>query len=113
MLAMGFKLHLCGSSYLCEAIKYCYQLSDNEKVSFSGQVYPYVAQKRNSTVRNVARDIRTTIQSCYNGGKMFTFNEICGYELISQQYPPTNSELIMNIVAWIKTCQEEYDPHNA
>lgn len=103
MLAMGFKLHLCGAKYLREAIDYCYKLPKNAKVSFSGTVYLQIAQKFNSSARNVDRDIRTAIQCCYQSGNMLIFNDICGYNIISRQYPPTNSEFITNVVEFLRT----------
>lgn len=109
MLATGFKPHLCGSIYLREAIQYCYKLPSDGKICFSGKVYPYIAQKINSVARNVDRDIRTSIQACYESGKMFAFNDICGYEVISLQYPPTNSEFIMKVVSWLHTLDMERD----
>lgn len=108
MLAMGFKMHLCGVAYLREAICYCYQLPNEAKVSFSKSVYPHIAERHASTARNVDRDIRTAIKSCYESKRMLAFNEICGYEIISPQYPPTNNEFVMQLVMWIKTIEPEY-----
>lgn len=109
MLATGFKPHLCGSIYLREAIQYCYLRQSSAKLNFSGEVYPYIAQKTNSVARNVDRDIRTSIQACYESEKMFAFNDICGYDVISPQYPPTNSEFIMKVVSWLRTLDLERD----
>lgn len=103
LLEVGFKMHLCGANYLREAIKYCYNAPQNARLSFNGKVYPYIAKQVDSTARNVDRDIRTVIQRCYESGRMFLLNDLCGYEMISPQYPPTNTEFVIDIVCWLKT----------
>lgn len=112
MLAMGFKMHLCGAKYIHEAIVLYYKLSDNTRVSFSKTIFPDIAQKYKSCVHNVDKDIRTAIKSCYCNGKMLAFNELCGCEIFSSQYQPTISELIVNIVTWIKTVVLENNFHS-
>lgn len=107
MLAMGFKMQLRGATYLCEAINYYYRLPDGTKVSFSKNIYPLIAKQHNTKPHNVDRDIRTAIKSCYESNKMFVFNELCGCEIISPQYQPTNSELIVNIALWINSFELE------
>ena len=103
MLTIGFNPHLFGAVYLREAIVYCVGLKTDGKVSFSGEVYPHIASNHKSTPQRVERNIRTAIQSCYDSKSMFKFNQICGYDIISPQYPPTNSEFVMKTVEWIKT----------
>lgn len=105
---MDFKLHLCGVNYLRDAIAYCYHLPAKTKINFNGEVYPFIAQKHNSKTRNVERNIRTAIQTCYNEGRMLEFNDICGYDLVSKRYPPTVSEFVVRVVNWIKTVEAEY-----
>lgn len=107
MLVMGFKMHLRGATYLREAIEYRFKLPLGEKISFSKTVYPSVASAHNTKAHNVDRDIRTAIQCCYQYGKMFIFNEICGCEMIFNQYAPTNSEFIMNVVTWLHVIEME------
>ena len=109
MLAMGFKLCLSGCIYLHEAIIYCYSLPQNTKVNFKRTVYPYLEQKLNASAHNIERNIRNAIQNCYSNGTMIAFNDICGYEMISKQYPPTISEFVINIISWMRTFSMEYD----
>lgn len=103
MLTIGFNPHLFGAVYLREAIFYCVCSQTDGKVSFSKEVYPYIASTHKSTPQRVERNIRTAIQSCYDSKSMLKFNQICGYDIISQQYPPTISEFVMKTVEWIKT----------
>lgn len=103
MLTIGFNPHLFGAVYLREAIAYCVRQQTEDKISFSGEVYPHIANTHKSTPQRVERNIRTAIQSCYDSKAMFKFNQICGYDIISTQYPPTNSEFVMKTVEWIKT----------
>lgn len=88
---------------MTEAIEYCYRLPTDAKISFSGQVYPYIAQKFDTAERNVDRDIRFVLQNSYNNDRIFVINQLCGYELISHQYPPTTTEFVINVAAWLKT----------
>lgn len=103
LLSIGFNPHLFGMTYVCEAIKYCVLSQHDGKVSFSGEVYPFIASNHNSSSKSVERDIRTSIQNCYDSKLMFKLNQICGYEIVSQQYAPTNSEFIMKTAYWFKT----------
>ena len=103
LLAMNFKSNLCAVTYLRQAIVYCYKLPEGAKISFSKEVFPYIAQKYSSTVKCVDRDIRTAIKTCYESGNLFAVNGLCKCNFVDRSYVPTNSEFIMNLVTWLRT----------
>ena len=109
MFTMGFKQNLCGAICLRAAINFCYGLPEDKKVNFDKTVYPHLAEKLGFNAHNIERNIRTAIQNCYQNGSMFILNSICGWDMISKQYPPTNSEFIVNIISWIRSFNKEYD----
>lgn len=103
LLVLGFRPNLCGVKYLRDAIIHCFHRPKFSKVSFSGDIYPVIAKDFNANSRNIERDIRTAVQSCYYDGGMFRLNRICSYEAISEYYPPTISEFVMRSVEWLQT----------
>lgn len=103
MLTAGFNPQLSGVIYLREAIDYCVCCQNNCKASLSGEVYPLIAKSHASTTQRVERNIRTALQKCYNDGTLFNLNDLCGYDLISRRYPPTNGEFIAKTSEYIKT----------
>lgn len=112
MLEVGFKLHLCGATYLQEAINYYYSLPPKSRINFNGQIYPHIAEKFDSVARNVDRDIRTAIKRCYESGRLFALNELFGCEIVSRQYMPTNTEFVVNVARWIKTYKSSQTINN-
>lgn len=109
MLSIGFKLHLCGSTYLRESIAYCLTLPQDTKINFSADVYPYIAKKHNTMARSVEKNIRTAIHNCYYNGNMLSFNDLCGYKTVSKSYPPTNADFIMSAVDLINFYESTSD----
>lgn len=101
LFALGFHANLCGVRYLREAIKYCYELMPAGKISFNKTIYPEVAKRCNTTSARVERNIRTAIHTCYYCGDLRNFNIIAQCPFVSSQYPPTNSEFIMQIADWL------------
>ena len=108
LLSMNFSLQYKGATYLKDALAYVFMQPENVKVSLSGKVYPHIATKRNVKEHNVERDIRNAIQGCYYNGNMFVLNDICGYEIISDQYPPTVSEFISKVKELIRITNQTY-----
>lgn len=102
LLVLGFRPNLRGVMYLRDVILRCYQLPVFAKFSFSNDIYPATATLFGTSARNIERDIRTAVQACYNEGGLLKLNRICGSEVISQHYPPTNSEFVMQSVAWLR-----------
>lgn len=108
LLSMNFSLQLKGSAYLKDAVEYCFLQTRDIKISLSGEVYPYIASKRNVKVRNVERDLRNAIQNCFYNGNILILNDICGYEIISDQYPPTVSEFVSKVTEVIRITNQTY-----
>lgn len=100
---LGFKPSLCGTGFVREAIKFCCEQPLTTKFRFSSDVYPVVAEVCGVSSDCVERDIRTALHNCYNSGGMLKFNSICGYEIVSAVYPPTNVDFVTQTVTWIKS----------
>lgn len=100
-MALGFRSKLFGSLYLRRAIALYYGLSGYCRGCLSNEIYPAVAAEFNTTVKRVEKDIRTAIQSAYDNGTLFRFNELTGVSFISESYCPTNSEFIACVSAWL------------
>lgn len=98
---LGFKPSLCGTRFVREAIMFCCKHNEATKIHFSSEVYPTVAKACGVTADCVERDIRTALHNCYFNGNMFKFNGICGYDVVSSTYPPTNVDFITQMVSWI------------
>ena len=107
LLVMGFKLHSCGTIYLREAICCYRKMPKNKKVCFGKTIYEDIAQQHASNAHNVSKDIRSSIQTCHANGRLLAFNEIYGCEIFSPNYPPTNSEFIVNVVEWMRSLELE------
>lgn len=101
---LGFKPSLCGTNFVREAIKFCCNQPITAKLHFKSDVYPAVAEACGARSDCVERDIRTALHNCYFNGNMIRFNSICGYEIVSSQYPPTNVDFVTQTVSWIRFC---------
>lgn len=101
LLVLGFRNNLIGTLYLKDAIISMYNAPEGRKPYLS-DIYKKVADSRFSTVYSVERDIRNCIRDSYNSGKLFVFNSFMRYETISASYPTTNSELLNNVVSWLR-----------
>ena len=100
-MALGFRSKLFGSLYLRKSVALYYKLPRCFRGCLSNEIYPAVAAEFNTTVKRVEKDIRTAIQSAYDNGTLFRFNELTGVSFISESYCPTNSEFIACISTWL------------
>ena len=100
-MALGFRSKLFGSLYLRKSVALYYKLPRCFRGCLSNEIYPAVAAEFNTTVKRVEKDIRTAIQSAYDNGTLFRFNELTGVSFISESYCPTSSEFIACISTWL------------
>lgn len=101
LYVLGFRAHLLGVRFLRETIKCYYNLGAKAKVSFNKTIYPEVAKIFGTSAYCVERDIRNSINSCYYSGSLFRFNSIAVCVFVTEQYPPTNCEFIVQIAEWM------------
>lgn len=100
-MLMVLKTKLHGTTYLREAIVYRYERGLDSRVSLTKEIYPAVASNQCTTVNRVERNIRNTINDCYEHGNLFAFNILTRSEVIKTDYVPTNGELINIIASWL------------
>lgn len=93
LLALGFRVHLMGYKYIKCAIKYSFD-NYGHKLRVVQDIYPYVAEANNTTVKCVERDIRTAIESAWNCGDMDVQYRFFGYTVSGNKGKPTNKEFI-------------------
>lgn len=97
LLYLSFKTNLIGSRYLCEALTECLLDANRTRKKLSTELYPPIAERHGISVEGVERAIRTAIRDCYDYGDLRKLNDIFNCRIISDKYPPTNSEFISNL----------------
>lgn len=101
LFALCFKNKLIGTKYLTEVLAISCSHSYHE-TSLSAGAYAIVARKHNSTVSSVERAIRTAIKDCHQNGNLQLLNKLFIGGFIDADYPPSNGELIAEIVAKLR-----------
>lgn len=82
-----------GYDYLRTAVLGCLEFSNLTK-SMTKNLYPYIAQKFNTNVHHVERNIRNVIQKAYENNGLLMINEYIGFVVYQNEYKFTNSEMI-------------------
>lgn len=93
---IGVPAKIAGFSYLRCAIKAVY-FDMNMMYGITKKLYPYVAERFNSTPSRVERSMRHAIEVAWNRGRMNVIDEIFGYTIHDQKGKPTNGEFISMI----------------
>lgn len=86
---LGITTEYKGYYYIADAIKYTI-INQNKPMMITKNIYPYISKKHNTTPVSVERDIRTSINICWENNKDELI-KIAGYNLT---YKPTNSQFI-------------------
>ena len=90
---LGVPAHIKGYHYLRTAILSA--INDRHLMEYVTKLlYPYVAQKYETTSSRVERAIRHAIEIAWDRGDESTINDFFGYSLSSYRGRPTNSEFI-------------------
>lgn len=92
---LGLPSDMKGYKYIKEGIRLIYK--DSKTKSFTKEVYPYIADKYDSNIRNVERAIRHAIDISWNRGNWDTIEEIFGYSIDQDKAKPTSKEYIITI----------------
>lgn len=92
---LGLSTNIKGYVYIKEGIRLIY---NNPKYnSFTKEVYPTIAKKYDSNIKNVERNIRHAIDISWNRGNWDTIEEIFGYSIDQDKAKPTSKEYIVTI----------------
>jgi two-component system response regulator (stage 0 sporulation protein A) len=90
---LGVPAHVKGYHYLREAIVSSI-LNKSLLESVTKKLYPYVAEKFDTTPSRVERAIRHAIEIAWDRGNLDTINAFFGYTVNTCKGKPTNSEFI-------------------
>lgn len=99
LFALGFKSKLSGTKYLHAALV---EMQKIEECCLRRDLYPKIAEKFNTNSSCVERSIRHSINDCLIAGTLLRMNDLLGVPVVNGKYPPTNSELISSLSAWIR-----------
>ena len=93
---IGVPAHIKGYQYLRMAIMLVVEDCDRVN-SLSKYIYPFVAEKYQTTTSRVERAIRHAIEVAWDRGDVDTLNSYFGYTIQNNRGKPTNSEFIAMI----------------
>lgn len=89
---------LKGLRYLASSVEIAVE-DENALFGVMMEIYPIVAQKYQTTVACVERDIRTVINTCWENGGRERLCEFAGYKLSGK---PTVSEMIDILANYVR-----------
>ena len=93
---LGMPSHIKGYQYIRDSIELMYNNSDYLGGITKG-VYPYIAEKYNTTASRVERAIRHAIEVSWTRGDYELMEEIFGHSVDYDRAKPTNSEFLATI----------------
>jgi len=96
LIRMGFSEKLNGTQYILEALVYL-SMSDDQTISFSKELYPYIAAKYDTNKNNVERNIRLAIEKVWTEKEIEKLRLIYPFEWNSKTGRPTNAEFLHNM----------------
>ena len=96
----GINRSLCGSVYLCDAIKLSVEDDSLLHRNITTRLYPMIAEKYSVSPMQVERAIRNLIRICFlNSNIKEVFEDFFENTLYNNFYKPSNSELI-SLCCW-------------
>jgi len=95
LLTIGIPLQVLGFLYLREAVKLCAEDTSLRMGNFFKKVYASVAQKMDTSVSKVERNIRHAIGAGWETATANKLNSLIGTQVFSPTLKPTNSMLII------------------
>ena len=92
-LTLGIPAHIKGYQYLREAVRMV--MADHELIGhITGQLYPGVARRYDTSSSKVERAMRHAIEVAWNRGRLETTNRLLGMDVFTEKDKPTNGEFI-------------------
>ena len=93
---VGVPAHIKGYQYIRDSIELMYNNPDTLG-GITKEVYPYIADKYNTTPSRVERAIRHAIEVSWNRGDYDLMEEIFGHSVDFDRAKPTNSEFLATV----------------
>ena len=93
---LGMPSHIKGYQYIRDSIELMYNNPDTLG-GITKEVYPYIADKYNTTPSRVERAIRHAIEVSWNRGDYDLMEEIFGHSVDFDRAKPTNSEFLATV----------------
>lgn len=97
LVLMGFRQGQVGFNNIVEAIGLITQIGQGKQIRVTSDIYPKVAARQCSTVRNVERTIRNAIESVWKRSNLQTLQEMYPYPCDNLNGRPTNAEFLINM----------------
>ncbi|WP_407926445.1 sporulation initiation factor Spo0A C-terminal domain-containing protein [Aquibacillus kalidii] len=98
---VGVPAHIKGFKYMKEAVKIIYY--DNEVLGeMTKGLYPFLANKFDTTASRVERAIRHSIEVAWSRGNMEHLSNLFGYPISISRAKPTNSEFLGLLVNYLE-----------
>lgn len=97
LVLMGFRQGQTGFNNIVEAITEIAQMERGQQIRVTSDIYPRVAARQHSTVRNVERSIRNAIESVWKRSNLQTLQEMYPYPCDNLNGRPTNAEFLINM----------------
>ena len=98
---IGITANLKGYNFMVDAISMYIDNKGSFDPGITKHVYPEIAKKYHSTPARVERNIRHSIEKCWEQGSYDKLQEIFGYTIPSPKYKPTNSCFIAEMSEYI------------
>lgn len=93
LIMLGIPSHIKGSKFLKDAIKTAVAMPESIN-NITKVLYPYIAEKNNTSASKVERAIRHAIDVSWSRGKIENINTLFGLKVFAKGEKPTNGELI-------------------
>jgi len=93
---IGFSEKLSGTQYVLEGLVYL-SLSDEQSISLTKELYPYIASKHDTNINNVERNIRIAIEKVWTEQPVNRLKSLYPYEWNPKTGRPTNAEFLYNM----------------
>jgi len=93
---MGFPEKLNGTQYILEALVYL-SMCDDQTISFTKELYPYIAAKHDTNKNNVERNIRLAIEKVWTEKEIEKLRLIYPFDWNPKTGRPTNAEFLHNM----------------
>lgn len=97
LVKMGFRPGQTGFYNIVESILLITEVERGRPIRVTSDIYPRVAQKNGSTVCNVERTIRNSIESVWKRSNLRTLQAMYPYPCDNLNGRPTNAEFLINM----------------
>lgn len=97
LVRMGFRQGQSGFYNIVEAIILITQIGRGQPIRVTSEIYPKVAERRDSSACSVERTIRNAIESVWKRSNLRTLREMYPYPCDNLNGRPTNAEFLINM----------------